>query len=271
MPPAAAIAPRWPIPRRYRKHGRARAGTTSSLVHPRERRPFHQLENERANAICVLDSIDRGDVRVIQRRENLPLPLEALQTRFILREGLGKNLDRDFALQLPVRGLYTSPIPPAPSAPRISYEPRRVPAVRLMRFGSSAGEKDSVRGEAGPQCAPGQPSPGLFSTLEAPSPGLRSLSRRRRTFVLSFVLSDTALTSNVTTDSNRFIQPLARRSMNLLSFPGRIPATPAGRRELITRGSSRRDDGKATRSGPRSTSRRSRGGAGTAARTDLPG
>jgi hypothetical protein len=169
MPPAAAIAPRWPIPRRYRKHGRARAGTTSSLVHPRERRPFHQLENERANAICVLDSIDRGDVRVIQRRENLPLPLEALQTRFILREGLGKNLDRDFALQLPVRGLYTSPIPPAPSAPRISYEPRRVPAVRLMRFGSSAGEKDSVRGEAGPQCAPGQPSPGLFSTLEAPS------------------------------------------------------------------------------------------------------
>jgi len=83
----------------------------------------------------------------------------------------------------------------------------------------------------GPQCAPGQPSPGIFSTLEAPSQGLRSLSCLRRTFVLS----DTALTSNVTTDSNRFIQPLARRSMNLLSFPGRIHRRPPRAGEKLSR------------------------------------
>ena len=36
-----------------------------------ERRPFDQLQHERLHAVGVLQSVDRRDVRVIQRRENL--------------------------------------------------------------------------------------------------------------------------------------------------------------------------------------------------------
>jgi len=43
-------------------------------------------------ASSFLQPLNRGDVRVIQRREHQRFPLEALQARFILRESLGKEI-----------------------------------------------------------------------------------------------------------------------------------------------------------------------------------
>ena len=42
-----------------------------------QRRPFDELEHEAEHAVDVLDAVDRGDVRVIQRREQHGFLLEA--------------------------------------------------------------------------------------------------------------------------------------------------------------------------------------------------
>ena len=62
------------------RDGDGLVGGKAALIDPFvERRPFDQLEHERGRTRCLLDAVDRGDVRVVERREHLRFALEALQ------------------------------------------------------------------------------------------------------------------------------------------------------------------------------------------------
>ena len=65
-----------------------------------EGRPFDQLQHQRPNPVRLLETVDRGDVRMVERGEDAGLPLEALHSLFIAGEGFGQDLDGHLALQL---------------------------------------------------------------------------------------------------------------------------------------------------------------------------
>jgi hypothetical protein len=65
-----------------------------------ECRPLHQLHDERISGIRVLDAVDVRDVGVVQRGEHLRLALEAGESLWIGRDGVGQHLQRDVASQL---------------------------------------------------------------------------------------------------------------------------------------------------------------------------
>ncbi len=52
----------------------------------RERLAFHQLHHQRTRAARILDAVDVGDVRVIQRSERLRFALEAHHAIGVARE-----------------------------------------------------------------------------------------------------------------------------------------------------------------------------------------
>ena len=58
----------------------------------RERRAFDEFEHECLRAIGVLEAIDCGDVRVIERGQNFSLPLEARKPVGITGECRGQHL-----------------------------------------------------------------------------------------------------------------------------------------------------------------------------------
>ncbi len=61
----------------------------------RERRSLDELEDERA----FLESVNRRDVQMIERREDLRLALEARQAIGIECERLGQDFQRDVAIE----------------------------------------------------------------------------------------------------------------------------------------------------------------------------
>ena len=65
----------------------------------------------------LLDAVDLGDVRVVQRGEDAGLPLEARQPVRVGGERRGQHLQRHVAVEPRVAGAVTSPMPPAPSGP----------------------------------------------------------------------------------------------------------------------------------------------------------
>ena len=67
-----------------------------------ERRPFHELQHERSNAVRFLESMDARNVRMVQRCEKLRLALEPRETIGVLRKRMGKHLDRDITVELRV-------------------------------------------------------------------------------------------------------------------------------------------------------------------------
>ena len=69
----------------------------------RKRRAFDQLHHESLHAVGVLEPVDRGDVRMIQRGEDLRFALKARQAVGVGCERRGEDLDRDLTLQLRVR------------------------------------------------------------------------------------------------------------------------------------------------------------------------
>jgi len=58
-----------------------------------ERLAIHQLEHERATALGLFESIDGGDVRMIERGENVRFPFEALQPIGVRGERRRQDLD----------------------------------------------------------------------------------------------------------------------------------------------------------------------------------
>ena len=68
----------------------------------REILAFDELEHERGNAVRLLEPVDVGDVRMVQRREHLRFATEPRQPIRVVRDGRQQNLDRDVAIQLRV-------------------------------------------------------------------------------------------------------------------------------------------------------------------------
>ena len=62
-----------------------------------------QFHHEGVHAAGFLEPVDRGDVRMIQRRERLRLAFEARQAFGVCGERVGQDLDRDLAAQRRVR------------------------------------------------------------------------------------------------------------------------------------------------------------------------
>ena len=69
-----------------------------------QRWPFDELHDESRRDVAAFETIDRGDVRMVQRGEHLGLALEAGETLRIGRDRFRQNLDRDGALQVGVGG-----------------------------------------------------------------------------------------------------------------------------------------------------------------------
>ena len=68
----------------------------------RERRALNELQHERAGAVRFFEAVDRRDVRMIQRREQMGLALEAREPLGIGGKQLGQDLDGDVAPELRV-------------------------------------------------------------------------------------------------------------------------------------------------------------------------
>ena len=66
--------------------------------------PFDQFHDERGGTAAVLDAVDVGNVRMIERRENLGFTLEPHQALRIGGHAGGQHLDRNVALQARIAG-----------------------------------------------------------------------------------------------------------------------------------------------------------------------
>ena len=63
---------------------------------------FDQLEHKATQAIGLLDSIDRGDIRLVQGRKDSRLSIDGLEDRSIDEPGLVQDFDRNIAPELRV-------------------------------------------------------------------------------------------------------------------------------------------------------------------------
>ena len=90
--------------------------------------------------VGFFDPVDLRDVGMIQRCEHLRLPPEAGEAIGVGRERVGKDLQRDIAIQLRVVRQITWPIPPAPSTARKSYAPTVRPTSTRKRSGGRLNE-----------------------------------------------------------------------------------------------------------------------------------
>ena len=95
-----------------------------------QRLAFDQFEHERVGLTAVLETVDRGNVRMIERRQHLRLALEARDAIGIERERVGDDLQRDVATEL-----------------------RIARAIDLAHAaGAEGGEDDFIRTETGAAC-----------------------------------------------------------------------------------------------------------------------
>ena len=76
----------------------------------RQRLALDQLQDERSQSVALLDAVDRADVRMIQRREEACLALEAREAIRIGSERCGQDLDGDIAPKLRIaRPIHFTP------------------------------------------------------------------------------------------------------------------------------------------------------------------
>src|SRR6266545_801842 len=73
---------------------------------------LHQLQYQRAYAVCILEPVNRADVRVIERREQARLAFESCGSCRIAGEVIRKYLDRHIARKLYVARLVDLTHPP---------------------------------------------------------------------------------------------------------------------------------------------------------------
>jgi hypothetical protein len=76
-----------------------------------DRTKADQFHHQRALFLAV----DGGDVRVVERGQDLCLALEARHAVRIVREGLGQDFDGHLAPELVIVARQTSPMPLSPS------------------------------------------------------------------------------------------------------------------------------------------------------------
>ena len=71
----------------------------------RQRWPFDQFENKRTSVVGFFEAVDRRDVGMVQRSQNLCFTLKPCQPLRVGRERFGENLERHLALELGIDGL----------------------------------------------------------------------------------------------------------------------------------------------------------------------
>ena len=95
------------------------SASSSGIGTPRdaigERRALDQLHHQRSRASGLLDAVNVGDVRMVERGKDLGFALKPREPVGVGRDRRRENFDRDLALQIGVGARYTSPIPPSPS------------------------------------------------------------------------------------------------------------------------------------------------------------
>ncbi len=74
-----------------------------------ERFAFYEFEDEKARTVCFLKAMDACDVRMVEGGEDLGLTLETAHPVGIESELIGKDLDRDLALELRVASAIDLP------------------------------------------------------------------------------------------------------------------------------------------------------------------
>ena len=65
---------------------------------------LYELENEIVRRFRLLEAVNRGDVLMVQRREQLGFPLEPCPPVVLLCKRFGQNLDRDRTSELCIGG-----------------------------------------------------------------------------------------------------------------------------------------------------------------------
>ena len=190
-----------------------------------ERFSLDELHDDRRRMVGILDPVDRGDVGMIQRREQFRLALKARDAIGIAADGLGQDLDRDVALQLVSRARYTSPMPPAPIASRISNAPNRVPGREAHRPADDSNAESACRpvktiarpcSSAAAITSASRTDPPGCTTAVAPAgrDGIESVAereervgRRDRSAAATDARRDAAFTTATLTASTRLICP----------------------------------------------------------------
>jgi hypothetical protein len=64
-----------------------------------ERLAFDQLHRQKADSVVGLGAVERGDVLMVERRQNARLALEAGEPFGVVRDVVGEDLDRDLAAE----------------------------------------------------------------------------------------------------------------------------------------------------------------------------
>ena len=85
-----------------------------------ERRTLDQLQHQAAQPLPFFDAVNRRDIRMVDRREELRLAFEPSQPLAVARSPSGRTLIATSRARRASCARYTSPIPPAPMASRIS-------------------------------------------------------------------------------------------------------------------------------------------------------
>jgi hypothetical protein len=65
----------------------------------RESRPFDQFHDQRGRPVDLLETVDLGDVRMVQRRQHLRFALQAREPIGIAGKRFRQDLDRHLSLQ----------------------------------------------------------------------------------------------------------------------------------------------------------------------------
>jgi hypothetical protein len=98
-----------------------------------QRAALEDLRDEVGRAFVRADVEEREDVGVVERAGEAGLLLEAVQPVGSVRDAAEQTFTATARPSRGSRARDTSPIPPAPIGPRISYGPSRVPAESVMR------------------------------------------------------------------------------------------------------------------------------------------
>jgi len=110
--------------------GNRRAARAASM---RPRRSFDQLENERVDAVTVLESVNRRDIGMVEHGQYLCFTREPRETLGVAGEDDGQDFQCDVALERRVPRAVHLTQPATPSGETTSYDPMRVPAARAIR------------------------------------------------------------------------------------------------------------------------------------------
>ena len=127
-----------------------------------QRRPFDELEHKCADALGVLEAVNRGDVGMIERGEHAGFALEARPELRVERELPGSTTSTRLGGAGEIRRAVHCPMPPTPRRPSTRYAPNMTPgesdgrtarvAAASPRLPDSAASRlwTSARSEASP-------------------------------------------------------------------------------------------------------------------------